>query len=213
MKINKETTQSIIDNVDLANGQIKLLEQENKNLPVPAIKQLRDVAYHLVRAFDAEEDSVERKKQLKLAEGHAVRAKYDIYDLRILFYLDNVNVLTDEFNSMVLETMVVLPEYNDLISQIMQIKDEFEKNIDEQPDSRQQYYQNIKDEILALKLVHNKLKAAYPTIKQLNEKERKKASEKQTTESARFVLNTSISIVTIIVTSVIGMITLGFPNP
>jgi len=200
MKIDEYDYNLLIDNVNTANTEIKILEQEDMDLPIPAIKQLRDVTYHIVKALESQENPEEFKKQMNLAEGHAIRAKYDMYELRIMWYLENIKSFTQILSS-IKETVEVMPNYAELLYNVQEIKNNFEDNLNNRPTSRENYYLNIKNEINELKKIHLQLQTSLPVINQryIERKDRDKQKDKATFR------NYVIGITTIVVT-VIGII-------
>jgi hypothetical protein len=181
MDLNKYDYNKLISNINTAHTEIKILEQEDMDLPIPAIKQLKDVSYHIVKALESQNNEAEFIKQMNRAETHAVRAKYDIYELRIMWYLENIKSYT-KILTPIKETTEVISDYIDILTNVEKIKDTFEKNLNDEVTSRANYYSNIKEEIKNLKDIQLKLKTSLPIInKQYEERKYKEKQEDKKT--------------------------------
>jgi len=203
MLLDEYDYNKLIKNVNTANTEIKILEQEDMDLPIPAIKQLRDVTYHIVKAFEVKKDDTEFSKQMKLAEAHAIRAKYDIYELRILWYLEDIKNYT-KILTPIRETIQVIQDYSQLLTDVEEVKNNFEDNLNNKPANREAYYSNIKNEIQELKKIRLKLQTNLPLINRLYEE--RIANEKK--EDKKTVRNYGIGLIMII----IAIVTLVLQN-
>lgn len=193
MHIDRDYT-NLIKYFNEANAQIKILEQEHQKLSEPAISQLRDSAYHMIKALETT-DSETYSTQMHKAEGHALRAKYDTYEIRIIFYLKNIKTFTEKF-SLRVETNEIITNYIDLLKEVEQIKLRLQRNVELQIPSRYDYYANIENEINRLKDIHLTLTTSVPLIiTKIKDNQRKEREE-----SKKFVKNFIVAILTLAVT-------------
>jgi len=202
MHIDRDYT-NLIKYFNEANTQIKILEQEHQQLSEPAISQLRDSAYHMIKALETNDTEI-YSTQMQKAEGHALRAKYDTYEARMTFYLKNIKTFTERFSSRV-ETNEVITNYVNLLKEVETIKVRLKQNVELEVTSRHDYYANIENEINQLKEIQLTLKISIPTLVtkiNYNNNIRREEFRKRREESKKYVNNLIIAISTLVVTIV-----------
>ncbi len=152
----------LIENYNGASKQLKKLEHENLKLSVPALVQLRDVASHLIRALESSDPKV-IENEMRDAEKHATRARYDTSEIRISYYLGNITIFVKNLNNKS-EVLDVLPNYNTLMTEVALIQKNFKLNLDISVESRSEYYSTIESDLDRLEKINTELLVAVPMI-------------------------------------------------
>ncbi|MBK5931293.1 hypothetical protein [Halochromatium salexigens] len=107
MTIDETRLARLADLFETAEQRLKEAETLNQELSIPALNELRYVAYHLVRALRAEEpDAADWQR----AENHARRAIYDATEATLLTLLDQAYSYRERFRACE-DVLDVLPEY------------------------------------------------------------------------------------------------------
>ncbi|MEA1052753.1 hypothetical protein U5801_28420 [Lamprobacter modestohalophilus] len=107
MTIDETRLARLADLFETAEQRLKEAETLNQELSIPALNELRYVAYHLVRALRAEEpDAADWQR----AENHARRAIYDATEATLLTLLDQAYSHRERFRACE-DVLDVLPEY------------------------------------------------------------------------------------------------------
>lgn len=79
-----------------AESRLKTVERLGGETLIPAINELRYVAYHVLESL-ACEDEHERDKHLQEAEFHAIRARYDSAEAAIIELITEFDQFVDDF--------------------------------------------------------------------------------------------------------------------
>lgn len=148
-----------------AEVQLKQTEQIDRNLTIPAINELRYVAFHLLRAL-SEQDSTGFDADIERAENHAKRAIYDATEASILSLLEKAEAYQSDFKNLECTTEV-LPNYVDLLNQLERIRCGVSevRASEELYLNRQQYYPQVLKYIDELKGLVATLEQADPLIR------------------------------------------------
>lgn len=80
-----------------AEAQIKAVEAETDSAPIPPINELRYAGRHLLDALTSS-DSVQRNSDIAKAERHALRAKYDAAEVRVLGHLRSIGSFREDYS-------------------------------------------------------------------------------------------------------------------
>lgn len=152
--------------------QLKQTEEIDRNLTIPAVNELRYVAFHLLRAL-SEQDSNGFDADIERAENHAKRAIYDATEASILSLLEKAEAYQADFRTLECTTEV-LPNYVDLLRQLEKIRRGVSdiRASEELYLNRQQYYPQVIESIADLRELVATLEQADPLIRV---KSRKKA--------------------------------------
>ena len=152
--------------------QLKQTEEIDRNLTIPAVNELRYVAFHLLRAL-SEQDSNGFDADIERAENHAKRAIYDAAEASILSLLEKAEAYQADFRTLECTTEV-LPNYVDLLRQLEKIRRGVSdiRASEELYLNRQQYYPQVIESIADLRELVATLEQADPLIRV---KSRKKA--------------------------------------
>ena len=94
-----------------AEKRIKIVEHVVGELTVPAINQLRYVAYHILKA-DNTEDSNLKKEELRKAKNHCQRAIYDAAEVGIIYFLEKIKEFKNDYSTQPISG--ALPNYSDI---------------------------------------------------------------------------------------------------
>ena len=155
-----------------AEVQLKQTEEIDRNLTIPAVNELRYVAFHLLRAL-SEQEGNGFDADIERAENHAKRAIYDATEASILSLLEKAEAYQDDFKRLECTTEV-LPNYVALLRQLEKIRRGVSdvRASEELYLNRQQYYPQVLEYIVDLKELVATLEQADPLIRV---KSRKKA--------------------------------------
>lgn len=155
-----------------AETQLKQTENIDRNLAIPAVNELRYVAFHLIRAL-SDRDGSGFEADIERAENHAKRAIYDATEASILALLEKAQCYQSEFRNLECTTDV-LSNYVDLLKQLEKIRRGVAsvRASEELYLNRQQYYPQVLGYIDELKDLVATLEQADPLIRI---KSRKKA--------------------------------------
>lgn len=155
-----------------AEVQLKQTEEIDRNLTIPAVNELRYVAFHLLRALSEQEGSG-ADADIERAENHAKRAIYDATEASILSLLEKAETYQADFKHLECTTEI-LPNYVDLLRQLEKIRRGVSeiRASEELYLNRQQYYPQVIEYIADLKELVATLEQADPLIRI---KSRKKA--------------------------------------
>jgi DNA repair ATPase RecN len=169
--------------------KVKHLEQETFELAIPSINQLRYVAYHTLKAADANLSSIDDvRDEIKKALNHCQRAKFDAIEIWITYLLEDIRNFKETYSS-VKETQDAIKDYIASLAEAQDAANELQVITDEQK-SREEYYKKIEPHHQKLKVIAQKFREAEPVIATLvdeNNKEKKKATR-------RFVIQTTIAV-------------------
>lgn len=74
---------------------LKQIEWEDEGLTIPVVNELRAVGFHLLLHLKAEDDTT-RQRELDKAIGHVKRAYFDINEIVLLYYLEELNQIDEK---------------------------------------------------------------------------------------------------------------------
>lgn len=195
--------EKLISNYHGATKQLKKLEHEDLKLSVPALVQLRDVASHLIRALESSNQEV-IINEMRDAEKHATRARYDTAEIRISYYLSNIGIFIKNLNDKS-EVLEVIPDYNKLMTKTSLIQKEFKLNLDISIESRSEYYSTIENDLDELEKISTTLLVAVPMITKKVEENILLREERKSIERAqirREIRNYSLGVAVFLLTAV-----------
>lgn len=155
-----------------AEAQLKQAEEIDRNLAIPAVNELRYVAFHLIKVLSGQAGE-DFQADLERAENHTKRAIYDATEASILCLLEKAEAYQSEFQNLECTTDV-LPDYVDLLKELEKIRRGIAnvRATEELYLNRQQYYPQVLAYIDDLKDLVATLEQADPLIRT---KSRKKA--------------------------------------
>ncbi|MBK1645098.1 hypothetical protein CKO25_10630 [Thiocapsa imhoffii] len=153
-----------------AEVQLKQAEEIDRNLTIPAVNELRYVAFHLIRAL-SEQGRDGFDSDIERAENHAKRAIYDATEASILALLEKAEVYQLEFRSLECTTEV-LPNYVDLLKRLESARRGIAqvRATEEHYLNRQQYYPEVLGYISGLRDLVATLEQADPLIRMKSRK-------------------------------------------
>ena len=99
----------------IAEDKIKLVENLNLELSIPAINELRYAGYHITR-FIAAETTEAANEEFGKAEKHCKRAIYDAAEAGVTFQLEMIKAFQTDFRNVRIAT--VIPNYPEMRKQI-----------------------------------------------------------------------------------------------
>ena len=145
--------------------QLKQTEEIDRHLAIPAVNELRYVAFHLLRAL-SEQDSTGFDADIERAENHAKRAIYDATEASILSLLEKAAAYQTDFKNLECTTEV-LPNYVDILRQLEKIRHDISdvRASEELYLNRQQYYPQVLKYIDSLKDLVATLEQADPLVR------------------------------------------------
>lgn len=103
-----------------AEDKIKLVENLNIELSIPAINELRYAGYHITR-FIAASTKEAANEEFGKAEKHCKRAVYDAAEAGVTFQLEMIKVFQTDFRSVRIAT--VIPNYPEIRKQVIAARD------------------------------------------------------------------------------------------
>jgi len=185
---------------DKAEDKVKEIEQLDREISIPSINELRYVGYHLARLF-CEEQPEKIDEQIKKAQQHCQRAIYDAHEIGIIYMLEQIKAFKERYIDFPDFVIEVIPDYTDSL-RLAQSAATFISRIKENHrDDRGAYYAECEPHYLSLRKVFDTLSVASPLI----EKKRSGALRKDKQETRRFILQTLLIILSIIVAIIFGM--------
>lgn len=104
----------------IAEDKIKLVENLNLELSIPAINELRYAGYHITR-FIAAETIEAANEEFGKAEKHCKRAIYDAAEAGVTFQLEMIKTFQTDFRNVRIGT--VIPNYPEMRKQINAARD------------------------------------------------------------------------------------------
>lgn len=104
----------------IAEDKIKLVENLNLELSIPAINELRYAGYHITR-FIAAETVEAANEEFGKAEKHCKRAIYDAAEAGVTFQLEMIKTFQTDFRNVRIAT--VIPNYPEMRKQINAARD------------------------------------------------------------------------------------------
>ncbi len=127
----------------LAEEKIKLIENlEDGGLPLPAINQLRYVAFHLLRAENIVEDKI-KDEELRKAKNHCQRAIYDAIEIGIIHLLDKIKVFQMDYK--LVSIVDIVPSYIPICKRADEItyflSEASRRSIEDHSNNRGDYYE------------------------------------------------------------------------
>lgn len=102
----------------LAEEKIKLVENLNQELVIPAVNELRYAGYHMAQFLSKDGEATE---QLHKAQNHCKRAIYDAVEAGVAHQLELIKKFQDDFRMLVLTEHI--SDYANLRKQILQARD------------------------------------------------------------------------------------------
>lgn len=101
--------QELVRLFQLAEEKIKLVENLNQELSIPAINELRYAGYHMTQFLAGTGD--EASAQLGKAENHCKRAIYDAVEAGVTHQLELIKIFQQDFRNLIIsETISRYPE-------------------------------------------------------------------------------------------------------
>lgn len=152
----------------LAENKIKLIENLNGALSIPAINELRYAGYHMAQYLEGTGEEVEA--QLSKAENHCKRAIYDAVEAGIIHQLELIKAFQETFASLIIKD--IIPTYPEIRKQIKAARALVFKSKAEKQE-RHQYYEECSVHLENLRAAYDELEDNHDDlVKQLNKTNR-----------------------------------------
>ncbi|NWN50465.1 hypothetical protein HT121_24160 [Pseudomonas sp. MAFF 301514] len=134
----------------LAEEKIKLVENLNQELSIPAINELRYAGFHMSQYLAGEEGSAE---QLAKAENHCKRAIYDAVEAGVTHQLEVIAQFQFDFRLLIISEVV--PGYAEIQEQASEARDLILEP--RKPEDRAAYYEKCSEHLENLRKAQKKL--------------------------------------------------------
>ena len=171
----KEQFDKIQKEFQSAENKIKQLELMDKNISIPAINELRYVAYHLLTAGQNSSSDETTIEELKKATRHTRRAYYDAIEAMLLFLLNRLENFDKVYNT-IPETIEVIPDYTDKRAKIFDIVEKIEEI---NTDTKDKKYLEIESYYEEIKTIDMQFESSIPSIASLSYKNEQKDKKEQ----------------------------------
>lgn len=126
----------------LAEEKIKLVENLNHALSIPAINELRYAGFHMAQYLAGE-----NAEQLSKAENHCKRAIYDAVEAGVTHQLEVIAEFQNEFRVLIISETV--PGYSEIHKQIIAARDLI--LTPREPEERAGFYEKCSDHLETLR--------------------------------------------------------------
>lgn len=136
----------------LAENKIKLVENLNGELSIPAINELRYAGYHMAQYLAGTGEAPET--QLSKAENHCKRAIYDAVEAGIINQLELIKKFQNDFAGVAIKD--VIPHYSDLRKRIKAAQKLLSKSKEEKQ-KRADYYEECSAHLENLRITYEEL--------------------------------------------------------
>lgn len=135
----------------LAEEKIKLVENLNEELPIPAINELRYAGYHMAQYLAGGPDADE---QLAKAQNHCKRAIFDASEAGVTHQLEVFRVFKHDFRPLIVSETV--PDFAQIEAQVRDAKKLILTPRNES-DSREAYYEQCSVHLAKLREANERL--------------------------------------------------------
>lgn len=174
---------------------------EDKDLFILVLKELRDVAGHLVDAFGQNEQS--KVSNLRQAIVHCQRATFVSLEARAGQFLAEFDRFTKEFSAYATE---ILPADMGTVEGIRESIASI--RIEDEEDCSDQYCEQMKTHIASLQKIVRKCRAVKPRLIQTREEQQQNKETEEKREAKKFYVFCLIGIIAIVVAIFFGLATM-----
>ncbi|MBX8531686.1 hypothetical protein K5D32_18590 [Pseudomonas cichorii] len=158
----------------LAEEKIKLVENLNQELSIPAINELRYAGYHMTQFLASTGE--EADKQLGKAENHCKRAIYDAVEAGVTSQLEMIKVFQSDFRNVIISETIT--RYPQIRKQIKAARDLILTPRDPATD-RSEYYEQCSIHLEIMREAHDELESYREELIQRIEQQNKEARNRQ----------------------------------
>jgi len=136
------TLSEISELFDSAEKKIKLFEHLDDGLLFSAVNQLRYVSFHILRYHEIT-DNDQKNEELRKAKNHCQRAIYDIMEIGLVHYLEQIRDFEQDYRTVVIADIVpTYLEINAMAKEVtMFLSNNTRKSLAERCDDRGDNYQ------------------------------------------------------------------------
>ncbi|WP_460149565.1 hypothetical protein [Pseudomonas sp. H1_A03] len=134
----------------LAEEKIKLVENLNQALSIPAINELRYAGFHMTQFLAGDEKAEE---QLRKAESHCKRAIYDAVEAGVTHQLEVIAKFQDDFRLLIISETIL--DYNQIKADAIEARDLILEP--RAPEEREAYYEKCSEHLENLRKAQKKL--------------------------------------------------------
>ncbi|MHB9117845.1 MAG: hypothetical protein ACYC2R_06195 [Burkholderiales bacterium] len=146
-----------------AEKKIKEVELYSSEANIPAINELRYVAYHLLAYLESKDDD-----DIKKAENHCKRSIYDACEATIVVLLEEIRQFKEDYRRVAVTP--VIKEYTQHLKRAKDANQFIQANTSEH-DSREDFYEKSDEHVAALKEIVDLFSSSREELnKQLSEK-------------------------------------------
>lgn len=179
-----------------AEKRIKEIEHFQEGLDIPAINELRYVAFHLLEALIS--DSAAQENHKSKIVSHIQRAIYDACEALISIHLHELRQFQDDYRLIAVSDVV--KDYQSLMVEAEEAKRLISKNR-RGHDGRDAYYEKALQHVDTLQRTNSILRASRDELNKKLQNHRR--------ESRRWIIGTGLAILTMVV----GLIIKFAPSP
>ncbi|WP_122571473.1 hypothetical protein [Pseudomonas viridiflava] len=144
-------TDELVRLFQLAEEKIKLVENLNQELSIPAINELRYAGYHMTQYLSGQ---VEADAQLSKAENHCKRAIYDAVEAGITHQLELIKLFQHDFRNLIITETI--SRYGEIKKEVKAARDLILTPRDNSKD-RSEYYAECSSHLENLRRAHDEL--------------------------------------------------------
>jgi len=204
LEAQKEAIREIVKLFDQAEDKVKEVEQLDGTISIPSINELRYAGYHLARIF-CKEDSAEIDKQINKAKSHCQRAIYDAHEIGIIYMLEQIKTFQEQYHHLPSFVIDVIPHYTESLYAAQEAADFIAKIKESHRENRSEYYKQCEPYYSELNVIFKTFNVAMPLIEQ----KRIEAVKQDKIETRRFITNTLLIILSIIVAIILGFFSIN----
>lgn len=110
-----------------AQRYIKISEEINGEIPIPAVNELRNAGYHIVK-FIANTPEENKEYEYIRAKSHIQRACYEALDASLIFLIEIIKEFKNSYKNYPISN--VIPDYHDALKAVKQAKTILEQGRD-----------------------------------------------------------------------------------
>lgn len=159
----------------LAEQKIKAIEHLDGGLYLPAVNQLRYVAFHLLRSEKSASEDI-KKEELRKAINHCQRAIYDAVECGTTHYLEKIKIFQEDYARVIIPD--IIPNYVEITKLANDASDFISKitreSISDHCNNRGDQYKESSAFFDKLKIQSELLESSRPELNKKLQKDREK---------------------------------------
>ncbi|MFJ4144433.1 hypothetical protein [Pseudomonas sp. NPDC089734] len=163
-------TKELVRLFQLAEEKIKLVENLNQELSIPAINELRYAGYHMTQFLTCTGEEAE--KQLGKAENHCKRAIYDAVEAGVTNQLEMIKTFQNDFRNVIISETIT--RYPQIRKELKAAQDLILAPKDPAKD-RSEYYEQCSSHLEILRIARDELESYREELIQRIERQNKEA--------------------------------------